>query len=55
MKIIYDSEANVYIVKVEDFETLTYVGTDDIVEAREMFIEKMTKLFNDAVSRQCNS
>lgn len=53
MKIIYDNKDNVYVVKVENLESVVYVNTDDIVEVRNRFIERMTKYFNDAISRQC--
>ena len=49
MKVIYDDEQEVYIVKLEDFENTTIINTDDIVEARERFIKGMTTLFNDAI------
>lgn len=49
MKVIYDDEQEVYIVKLEDFENTTIINTDDIVEAREHFIKGMTTLFNDAI------
>ena len=49
MKIIYEPYQEIYIITLEDKETLTYVNTRDIVDAREEFIKYMTRLFNDTV------
>lgn len=49
MKIIYDTDQNVYCVKVEYPETITLINTEDIVEARTEFINRMTSMFNYAV------
>lgn len=52
MKVIYDDKENRYIVKLENYENITVLNTNDIVEAREYFIKHMEFLFNDAVSEQ---
>lgn len=52
MKIIYDDEANVYIVKLEDYETVAYFNTNDITEVRTEFINRMTTLFNDTICKK---
>lgn len=49
MKIIYDKNQEIYAVMLESSETVTYVNTADIVEAREEFIKCMTRLFNNAI------
>ena len=52
MKVIYDKEQGAYRVDFERFEPPLLLNTDDIVEARELFIKHMTFLFNDTVSEQ---
>lgn len=52
MKIIYDDKQKMYLVVIESPETATWINTDDIVEAREEFIERMTWLFNNAVCEE---
>ena len=47
MKVIYDDKAKVFIVINEEIET--FINTDDIVEARKIYLERMEWLFNDAV------
>ena len=51
MKIIYDDNQEVYLVVLNDSEMVTYINTKDIVVAREEFINRMTRFFNDAI---CN-
>ena len=50
MKIAYDDNQEIYLVKIE--ETTIWINTNDIVKAREEFIEHITKKFNDAVCEQ---
>lgn len=52
MKVIYDNEAGNYLIVMDPRENVTCVNTDDIVKAREYFIDNMTYLFNDAVCEQ---
>lgn len=52
MKIIYDANQEVYIVKLEYPDTITLFKTNDIVEVRKEFINCMTNLFNDEVNKQ---
>lgn len=52
MKVIYDDREDRYVVKLEDYENITVLNTNDIVEAREYFIGHMTGLFNSAVCEQ---
>lgn len=52
MKVIYDMDKQMYCVKVEYPETVTYINTEDIVEAREEFIRSMTSVFNRAICEQ---
>lgn len=52
MKVIYDDKENRYIVNLENYENITVLNTNDIVEARERFVERMESLFNDAVRDQ---
>jgi hypothetical protein len=47
MKVIYDNKEHIFIVINEEIETL--INTDDIVEARKIYLERMEWLFNDAV------
>jgi hypothetical protein len=49
VKIIYDNHQEIYLVKIEELETVTMIHTNDIVEAREEFVKCMTRLFNDAI------
>ena len=49
MKIIYEPYQGMYLVLLEEPETLTWINTSDIVEARDEFIKRMTLLFNDAI------
>ena len=52
MKITYDDKARVYGVSITHPDTLTWYNTSDIVELRELFIERMTELFNEAICKQ---
>lgn len=47
MKVIYDNKEHIFIVINEEVETL--INTDDIVEARKLYLERMEWQFNDAV------
>lgn len=47
MKVIYDNTAKVFIVINEETETV--INTDDVVEARKIYLERMEWQFNDAV------
>lgn len=49
MKVIYDSDDELYVIKLENSETTTLINTRDVVEAREEFVKCMTKLFNDTI------
>ncbi len=49
MKVIYDPDGELYVIKLENSETTTLINTRDIVEAREEFVKCMTRLFNDAI------
>ena len=53
MKVIYDKEVSAYRIDFEKFfELPLLLNTDDIVEARELFINNMKFLFDDAVREQ---
>ena len=52
MKVKYDDEKSAYLVELDCCESITFLNTDDIVEARKIFIEHMTRLFNDAICEQ---
>jgi hypothetical protein len=47
VKVIYDNKEHIFIVINE--ETETFINTDDIVEARNIYLERMEWLFNNAV------
>ena len=47
MKVIYDNKADIFIVINEEIET--FINTNDIVEARKIYLERIEWLFNDAV------
>jgi hypothetical protein len=47
VKVIYDNKADIFIVINE--ETETFINTNDIVEARKIYLERIEWLFNDAV------
>lgn len=50
MKVIYDNEEEKFLIINE--ETATWINTNDIVEAREMFVERIIQQFNDAISKK---
>lgn len=52
MTIIYDPNQEIYCIGIAQPETATYIHANDIVEAREEFIKRMTWLFNEAVNKQ---
>lgn len=52
MKIIYDNHQGVYLVKIEELETVTCINSKDIVEVREEFIKCMTTMFNNAICEE---
>ena len=49
MKVIYESDKEMYGVEIEHPENLIWINTKDITEAKEQFVNSMTMLFNDAV------
>lgn len=49
MKIRYDSNNKVFVIKIDPLETTTIVHTTNLVEARQMFIEHMTGIFDNTV------
>ena len=51
MKVIYEPYQEMYLVLLEEPESLTWINTSDIVEARDEFIKQMTRLFNDAICK----
>ena len=52
MKIVYDKHQEVYLVALEESETVTLINTKDIVEARESFLEQMKQLFNCTICKE---
>lgn len=52
MKVIYDKEQKMYVVELEPLEMTTIINTDDIVDAREIFVDCMKHLFNEAINKQ---
>ena len=52
MTISYDPKQEMYCIGISQPETATYIHTNDIAEAREEFINRMTWLFNEAVNQQ---
>lgn len=49
MIVIYDNQTHMYRVVIESSEMSTWINTDDIVEARKEFIDRMTWMFNQAI------
>lgn len=49
MKVIYDNKSKMYGVIIEPGEAETIINTDDIVECRKEFVERMIWMFNNAV------
>lgn len=52
MRIIYDDKVHLYGVCLEPPDTVMWLNTSDIAEARTMYVERLTKLFNEAVCEQ---
>lgn len=52
MKVIYDSYSEIYLIKIEESETVIHFSAKDIVEAREELIRYITRLFNDVVNNK---
>ena len=52
MKIIYDGATQTYVVKMEDNECVHVIRGDNIVDARELFIENIASLFDLAVNKK---
>ena len=52
MQVIYDNSQEVYLVKINEPETITWINSKDIVEVRNIFIDHMTHMFNNAVCEQ---
>ena len=53
MKIIYDNELQGYIIAFEDIDSLPIaLNTNDIVKARDYFVENMILRFNNAIQEQ---
>ena len=50
MKVIYDDKTKAFIVINEEIET--FINTDDIVEARKIYLERTEWQFNDAVRKR---
>jgi len=46
MKIVYDSENDIYCIKLNYPETELCIIADNIVEVRKRFIEMMTSVFD---------
>lgn len=55
MKVLYDSKQGTYCVWLEELEEMTIINTDDIVEAKRIFINRMSELFNQAVNDKMKS
>ena len=49
MKVIYDDKEDRYIVNLENYENIVVLNTNDIVKAREYFIDRMGHLFDEAM------
>lgn len=49
MIVIYDNQTHMYRVVIEPSEMSTWINTDDIVEARKEFVDRMTWMFNQAI------
>ena len=50
MKVIYDNEEEKFLIVNE--EIATWINTNDIVEARKIFLERLTQQFNDAINEK---
>lgn len=54
MKIGYDNQQKMYLIKVEHPEDVTWVSANTIAEAKEAFIKSMESLFESAICMQLN-
>ena len=52
MKIVYEEKEELYCVTLSNEEGVIIINTNNIVEARDYFIENMTRLFDDAVNKR---
>ena len=52
MNIFYDDNNQVYTITLDDEETITYICTNNIAEAREIFLERMQRLFDYAINEK---
>ena len=52
MKVIYDKKDDKYIVNLENYENIVVLNTNEIVKAREYFIDHMTWMFDQAIREQ---
>lgn len=52
MKIRYNSKVDIWCIDLEYPEIELYIKAKDIVQARELFIERMTWLFDVTVREQ---
>ena len=49
MKIHYNSGNKVFVIRLDPLENTTIVNTTNLVEARQMFIEHITGIFDKTV------
>lgn len=49
MLIAYNDKSDIYRIDLSYPETEIYIKAEDIVQAREIFIERMTWMFDEAV------
>ena len=54
MLVAYNDKSDIYRVDLMFPETEIYIKAEDIVQARERFIEHMTWLFDEAVRKRLN-
>jgi hypothetical protein len=54
MEVVYCNIEKVYLIKMSPSEAVTIINTEDIVEAREEFLQRMKQLFNDAICKRLN-
>lgn len=55
MNVVYDKKVNGYLVELESAEATTFINTDDVAEARKIFIERMTWLFNMSICEKLSN
>lgn len=55
MLIAYDDKSDIYRVDIAYPETEIYIKANNLIEAREIFIERMTWLFDEAVREKLKS